>query len=636
MVSIRNFITWGGIALLILLLILLILNGVNSLELTERVTSSIDELATVSQINSEIDDLVHKQFTIIFLEGEDRKRKFSDISFNLLTKFDSLEKTATSSSELQILNSIQNVHDEFESLAGYLLSVEKDLLPDQRRKLLTELEAKVDFLMDSLAGLQSIEVQRGTQVTAKMREALLHRYYLFIMFLALLTLVAIIFFIFLHNLVMKPVKQLMISTRKVAKGDLEAKVQIKSKNEFGKLATSYNRMLHELKKNRQEIESKSEELASLNKTISIMNDELEQKVSSRTQSLQESRAYLNQIIYTAPVAFATFTQDGVATDLNSSFRRLTGLEKHKSSRFVSIEQLGELASPDFYSCWQKARGGQPSRTEPQRINVEGLEKWYVHNFSPQVDEQGELIRIICFSEDVSRQVQAHNRLVEKNKELESFVYSVSHDLKSPIFTIFGLLEMIKDDKGSSSSDKQVRLINNVEKKLSNMRQMISALLDLSRAGANKEKFTEFLLSELVRLSFLEEKVSRKEREATLEMGDLPEIFADRDLITQLFRNLISNSFKYSDPEKELKISFTSETKDGVHNFKYSDNGFGIAPEQRDKVFEVFYRCNPKEGEGAGVGLTIIHKIVESHGGEIWIEDSQESGATFRFTLPIQQ
>lgn len=634
MISVRNFITWGGIALFALLGILLVLNGFYSLDLTGQVSYRINEVADISKVTSQISQLIYRQYTILFITDPQTKNRFMETSFQLLDKLNLLEKTSTSSEELRILNNLQKEHDEFESLAGYLLTVEKQLDAEERKALLKQVEAKLTFLQESLDGLQSIEVRRSIAANNSLREFLTERYYLLIVFLFGITLLSVLFFIFLNGLVMKPVKKLMESTRRVAKGDFDARVKVTAKNEFGKLARSYNRMLHELKRNKEEIEAKSDELIKLNKQISVLNDDLEKKVMSRTESLQESRAYLNQIIYTSPVAIATFNKNGTASDLNSSFRKMIGIDNKISCQEVSINRISKVASASFNKCWQEALQGKRGKTDPEKMIVSAKEKWYIHNFNPQFDENDELLRIICYSEDVSDQIYAHEKLTEKNKELESFVYSVSHDLKSPIFTIFGLLEMVKADPRAKITDNQERILNNIETKLSNMRQMISALLDLSRAGANRERFSCFELNEIVRLSFLEEKVTRKGRVAELEIGELPKVFADRNLITQLFRNLTSNSFKYSSAEKPLKISFTS-LKDGEMNqFIYSDNGNGIEARLREKVFEVFYRVNPREGEGAGVGLTIINKIIESHGGKIWIEDQEGPGTTFKFTLPL--
>jgi two-component system, chemotaxis family, sensor kinase Cph1 len=123
--------------------------------------------------------------------------------------------------------------------------------------------------------------------------------------------------------------------------------------------------------------------------------------------------------------------------------------------------------------------------------------------------------------------------------------------------------------------------------------------------------------------------------ATMEIGSLPDVRADRDQVRQLFENLIDNALKFRRPDRPLRVKISGVPRNGMAEFAFSDNGIGIEPPYRDQIFRVFQRLHThSEYPGTGIGLAICKKIVEGHGGRIWVESEPGLGSTFHFTLPV--
>lgn len=231
------------------------------------------------------------------------------------------------------------------------------------------------------------------------------------------------------------------------------------------------------------------------------------------------------------------------------------------------------------------------------------------------------------------------QLKAANDELENFVYTVSHDLKSPIVSIQGFASILLQEFAADLNEEARHFLSRIQFNANRMEKLIRDLLELSRIGRVVNPF-EMVDSRQIVLEAQNELIYQiQEQKIELRVApDLPPVFCDRNRLVQVFSNLIGNAVKYiGQPEKPL-IEVGWEPTNNAIQFFVRDNGIGIERQYFEKIFGLFQILNPAEGDekiGTGVGLTIVKRIVENHGGRIWVESEKGNGATFFFTIPAR-
>lgn len=620
--SIRHLLRIGLLLGSLVVSILFILTIKNVFDHSERVRNSVTWMrimhGSASALEVEIEhqhELIHNS-TAAFADS--LKAEFLQQHRHVMQRIDALEDSVEPESVEQILSELRRLNEEYAKEASIFyeeLSTGDTEVFSSHQKL----DGLMRLLEENLTELHATSIQHLDE-SSKMLQGILYQNAAGIFGILIFALLALwAYFYLADSKFLKPTHALLQATKKVSEGNFDVEVRPSGASEIRHLTESFNSMLKRLKDSRDHINE--------------LTENLERKVEVRTAELVESQDYLDRIIYGSPVGVAIFNSDGVLRDCNVALATMLGHDSREECIDVkSVGDEGALGANEFRWAFQVASQGEVIRTEPMQIDDAGRQ-WFSHHLVPYYSRSGELTRIICYSVDVSAEKTARDLLVDKNKELESFIYSVSHDLKAPLFTISGLASILKSETADSLTERQVELVDRILSNMHHMETLINDLLDLSRAGANPEKFTTFSPEELVRIAFLEEKV-RREVPAELEIEEnIPEITADQALISQLFKNLISNSFKNRDNERNLVVSLDCENSDLELKFRYRDNGKGIPPENLEKVFEVFFSTAGPDGDGSGVGLTIVKRIVESHGGRIRVESEVGVGSEFVFTLP---
>jgi GAF domain-containing protein len=224
-------------------------------------------------------------------------------------------------------------------------------------------------------------------------------------------------------------------------------------------------------------------------------------------------------------------------------------------------------------------------------------------------------------------------LREKNAELDSFVYSVSHDLKAPLVTIQGMSSILMDDFTAALGPDGVHLLSRIQANTERLERLISDLLALSRIGREARDAETLEVTDLVQGVLAEYADRIDSRGITVVCGDLGRVSAIRTQMEQVFGNLVGNAIKYMGDQPSPRIEIGALPRGDVVEYSITDNGVGIDPAYHGKVFEIFHRLHEVEADGTGVGLPIVKKIVEAAGGKVWIESARHRGATFRFTWP---
>jgi signal transduction histidine kinase len=221
----------------------------------------------------------------------------------------------------------------------------------------------------------------------------------------------------------------------------------------------------------------------------------------------------------------------------------------------------------------------------------------------------------------------------KNAELERFTYTVSHDLKSPLITINGFLGYLEKDAASNNIDRLKQDTLRISEAVHKMHTLLNELLELSRIGRLMNPPEAVPFASLVHdaMDAVQGQLQARQVKVLLQPG-LPDVYGDRQRLTEALQNLIDNAVKFmgdqADPHIEVGVA---GEEDGKSVFYVRDNGIGIVPEFHDHVFGLFNKLDSKT-EGTGIGLTIVKRIIEVHGGRIWIESEPGKGATFFFTL----
>jgi len=224
-------------------------------------------------------------------------------------------------------------------------------------------------------------------------------------------------------------------------------------------------------------------------------------------------------------------------------------------------------------------------------------------------------------------------LVYINKELEGFAYSVSHDLRAPLRAINGFAQMLYEDYHEELNLDALRLLDVIRTNAMKMGLLIDDLLEFSRLGRKEISKVAIEMSQLWKLA-LNEINTNTSHCANVVIDPMPTVYADRPMIYQVLVNLLANAIKYSSKTEHPMINIKSYEKNGTIVFMISDNGVGFDNLYANKLFGVFQRLHSSDAfEGTGVGLALVKRIVNKHGGEVWATGELNKGATFYFSLP---
>lgn len=238
--------------------------------------------------------------------------------------------------------------------------------------------------------------------------------------------------------------------------------------------------------------------------------------------------------------------------------------------------------------------------------------------------------------DLNQNLEKKNQeLLSINEELESFTYSVSHDLRAPLRAVSGFARILDEDYSGKLDVEGIRLLGSINSNANKMGVLIDDLLAFSRLGRQPLKRTEVDMNQLVKGVMTEINKTTKHK-AKVKIDELESVLGDYTLLHQVMVNLISNAIKYSSKKKAPEVLVSTIQKNDETVFCVRDNGAGFNMDYVHKLFGVFQRVhNNDEFEGTGVGLAIVQKIIHKHGGKVWAEGKIDQGAIFYFTIGKQ-
>ena len=378
--------------------------------------------------------------------------------------------------------------------------------------------------------------------------------------------------------------------------------------------------------------------------------------SSAESDLLESNRFLDSLIENLPVM--VFIKDARTLRYvrqNRATLDLLGLSRadvigKNDHDFLPAEQADFILAKDR----EVLDAGRLVDIPEQRIDSLHRGTRILHTMKmPILDERGEPKFLLGIAVDITanklaeqaiRELNAELRdkaaqLEVTNKELESFSYSVSHDLRAPLRAIDGFAQMMQEDYQERLDAEGKRYLSVIRQNSTRMGALIDDLLEFSRLGRQPVALGEVNVDALVREVVEEVLNSRAERGAAaaapqIEVGPLPAAHGDRGLLRQVWTNLIANAVKYSGKVQRPFIQVSGSEAGAENHYSVRDNGVGFNMQYAEQLFRVFQRLHrADEFGGTGVGLAIVHRIVTRHGGRVWAEGVVDNGAMFSFSLP---
>ena len=319
-------------------------------------------------------------------------------------------------------------------------------------------------------------------------------------------------------------------------------------------------------------------------------------------------------------------------DINPAYEQIIGLKRD--------EVLGKEASklygtgrPPYIDIYAKvAAKGKSIQFETY---FEPMEKYFqISVISPEKGKFATVFEDITKRKNDEKELtRTMDELKRSNKELQQFAYAASHDLQEPLRMVSSFSQLLERRYKNRLDDDADEFIEFIVEGAQRMKNLIDDLLIYSRVTRNEKEFEKVNLEKLFTIILSNFSVSIKEQHVTITHDKLPNIFADASQMGQVFQNLIGNSIKFRGQD-DPKINISSLEEPDVWRFAVKDNGIGIDKNHQKQIFEVFRRLHTrKEFPGTGIGLSICQKIIERHGGKLWVDSDLGIGSTFYFTIP---
>ena len=371
----------------------------------------------------------------------------------------------------------------------------------------------------------------------------------------------------------------------------------------------------------------------MNQQLTTLNESLEEKVKQRTAELESLAERYRFMANSIPQIVWTSDGDGTTNFLNSRWYEYTGMEKD------TLGNQTDFVHPDDLPSVQNglAEAVKHSKLFEKKLRIKGKDnkyRWHLSRSLPMFGESGEVIKWFGSSTDIHDQVIQNQKLTRANEELDSFVYTASHDLKAPIHNLEGLLYM-RQKKFPTTEPEAQKIDDMMARSIERLRIVITDLADIDRVMRDEQEQAQWVsIPELLEEFKLNHLVTIQQAGAqiTAEL-ESPEVCClSRKHMRSLLDNLLSNALHYRNPDVKPEIKVNLKVDKKRYILSVEDNGLGIPESQQQKVFEMFRRYHTHV-QGTGAGLYIVKKIVEKAEGTIKLESTEDQGTRFVIKLP---
>jgi len=372
--------------------------------------------------------------------------------------------------------------------------------------------------------------------------------------------------------------------------------------------------------------------------ISVSWDVTAEVIAERRSA--ENTNQLRAFIRKAPAAIAMLDRDVCYIEASEQWMTDYGLVREQviGRRHVDVFPHQPAHWPELH---ERTLAGEVLRNDAEAFpQPDGRVLWLQWETRPWEEPSGAIGGLLFFTRDITQQVQLQHsiqaqatELARSNEDLQQFAFAASHDLQEPLRAMAGCAQILESEyRGRLDADAD-ELIEHMVDGAKRMQQLIEDLLSFSRVGTHGDAFGTVSLRTALADALRNVQQAVEESGAEVTVDQLPTITADQFQLTQLFQNLVGNAIKYRSATAP-RVSVRAERRDGLWEIAVRDNGIGIPVEARERVFQIFQRLHTRtDYPGTGVGLALCRRIVERHGGRIWIAPTDGAGTEFRFTLP---
>ena len=347
---------------------------------------------------------------------------------------------------------------------------------------------------------------------------------------------------------------------------------------------------------------------------------------------------LSIVVDQSPVSVVVTSPDGIIEYVNAHFTVATGYGAEEViGENPRILSSGETPPETYQTLWATITAGRRWTGELRNRRKDGELRWEEVIIAPVFIDEGRLVYYVAIKEDVTERRLLQDRLSQTNSELEQFAYVVSHDLRQPLRMVNNYLQLTERRLKDTLDDDTRQFMAFARDGAVRMDHLILDLLEYSRIGRGSSADEAASVAYAAEDAVQNLGVAISEAKAEVIIApDLPTIRGNLSDLVRLFQNLIGNAVKYRTPDRPPVVSVTCRRAGNAWIVSVRDNGIGIPADQRDRVFGVFQRLHTTEQyEGTGIGLAVCRKIVEHHGGHIWVEPVEGPGTDFRFSLPAE-
>jgi PAS domain S-box-containing protein len=431
----------------------------------------------------------------------------------------------------------------------------------------------------------------------------------------------------------KPFAQLSAGAEIIGSGNLDYRFGIRSNDEVGDLASAFDSMTTRLKQ------------------ITVSRDELAGEIEERKRTEEALRGSEERFrLMGDTIPYGAWMADGEGRNIyiSSLFLELVGMTFEQVKEFGWTGKMTpEDVEPMMRRWMECVRTGRDWEGEMRFPSPDGRWHTILSRGKPVRNAQGQIKAWVGINLDITDRKRAeveirrlNDKLIERNeqlefsnKEMESFIYSVSHDLRAPLRHIAGFADLLEKNIADKLDDKGKRYFSLIHDGSEKMSRLIDDLLNLSRISRQEIRRTEVNMSAIAASIIKELREAQPNRNVEVYIREGVTAIADRGLIEIALSNLLGNAWKFTTKTKFAHIEFDTIEKDGKVIYYVRDNGAGFDQQYAGKMFWPFHRLH-SEGvfEGTGIGLAIVERVIRGHGGKVWAEGTEGKGATIYFSL----
>lgn len=380
---------------------------------------------------------------------------------------------------------------------------------------------------------------------------------------------------------------------------------------------------------------------------STWRDVTKQKEAERALAAQE--ALYRTLIEAAPQVIWVADADGQVALLNKAWHEFSGRTEAESLGTRWAEALHPEDLPDVLAKWERAYNhGETYSGECRFQAKDGSYQTFIFIGTPVRNDSGEIINWVGINTNIADRVQAEIALQEAkdaaeyaNRAKSEFLATMSHELRTPLNAIIGFSEILRDEILGTLNDEQKELVLDIHTSGNHLLAMINDILDLSKieAGRMDLQLERFSIQEAVTEvnTIITALANKKQIQLALELNQDVTIEADKLKFKQILYNLLSNAIKFTDEGGKVTTKF--ETSSSALLGSVTDTGVGISPQDREKLFQPFTQLDASSTRahgGTGLGLALTNRLIQLHGGKMWVDSEIDKGSTFSFTFPLHQ